>query len=116
MSCSGLVCLSLDIQAVSINVVFLDESVSKLFNSDALFVGTLDHLIVDIREVLNEGYIVTGILKISGKRIKSNKRSGIAEMEIVIDRWAASIHLYLAGLYCLEFFFCSCECIVKFHS
>ena len=58
MCCSGLCALPLNVKAVSINVVFLDESVSELLDCNAFLVGTLDHLIIDICEVLNECNIV----------------------------------------------------------
>ena len=78
MSGSGLEALSLDIKAVSINVIFLDEPVRKLLNGNAFFIGALDHLIVDIGEVLDESNVIPSVFQISCKRVKSNERSCVA--------------------------------------
>ena len=78
MCCSRLNALSLDVKAVSINVVFLDEPVSKLLYGDTFLICALDHLIVDIGEVLDESNVIPSVFQISCKRVKSNERSCVA--------------------------------------
>ena len=77
--------------------------------------ASVDHLVIDIGKVLTELNLVASVLEISSQCIESYERSCITEMEIVIDRRTASIHLNVSFSDGFELFLVSCERVEKLH-
>ena len=99
----------------SVNKVFLDETLPQLLDGDALFVGAADHLIVDIREILNVLDLVALVLQIAAQRVEHDERARIADVEIVVDRRAAAVNAHLARLDGLELFFPARLRVINLH-
>ena len=95
----------LDVEAIGILEIFIDETVGQLADGDAFFVGTFDHLVVDISEILDIIDRIATVEQETAKGVIRNKGPGIAQVEKIVDSRTADVHLDLAGLDGLEFFF-----------
>ncbi len=94
-------------KAVGVFKVFLNKSLCQLCYSDFLFICPLDHLVVNIGEVLDIGYLVTLVLHISPEDVKDDKGAGIAYVKIVVHRRSTAIHPYLVFVYWYKVLFLS---------
>ena len=63
---------------------------------DALAVCAVDHLVVDVGEVLDEGHVVAQVLHETAQRVEYDEGPGVADVEIVVHRGAAGIDAHLA--------------------
>ena len=106
---------ALDAQRVRVGVVFLDEAVAQLLDGDALLVGAADHLVVDIREVLDVLDLVALVFQIAAQRVEHDERARVADVEIVVDRRAAAVNAHLARLDGLEFLLAARLRIIDLH-
>ena len=66
------------------------------FHRGALLVGAADHLIIDIGEILHEGHVIAQMRKKAAQRIEDHERARVADMEIIVNRWAAGIDTHMA--------------------
>ena len=105
----------MDSQGQGVFEVLVDKAVAQFLDGDALLVGALDHLIVDVGKVLAERNVVTSVFEVAAQCIKSYERAGISQVEVVIYRRAASVELDFALLHRDEFFFHSCQRIKNLH-
>jgi hypothetical protein len=62
-----------------------------LLPRDALFVGSVDDLVVDVRDVLDEGDLVTSAPQISRDHIPEKGRPSVADVYVIVDRRTADI-------------------------
>ena len=96
-----------EVKALCILPEFLDILLGDGFIVSPLFVGLLDNFIVNVGEILNESDLVTPVFEIPSEHVKDTDGAGVADVDIVIDRRAAGIYLYLALGDGLEFLFFS---------
>ena len=54
-----------------------------------LFAGALDYAVVDVGDVLDVGHVITTIAQPFGDYIEDGERTGVAQMDQVINRWSA---------------------------
>lgn len=59
-----------DAQTLGILLVLGDVALSYLGNGDALFIGLLDELVIDVGEVLHELYLIATVFQITAQHIK----------------------------------------------
>ena len=85
-----------DTQPLCVREVFLDIAVGDDVVGHALFVCLFDDLVVDVGEVLYELDLIAAVLKVAAQRVKDDKRTRIADVEVVVDRRTAGVHLDLA--------------------
>ena len=72
--------------------------VCHFLRCDAFFFGTVNDLIIHIGKVGNVGNFVVTILKVATNRVKSYRRAGIPNVDIVVNRWPTNIHADLSFL------------------
>ena len=104
-----------DAQGLGVLIVFLNEPVAQLLHGDAFLVGALDHLVVDVGEVLHEGDFIAPVLKVPPQHVKGDEGPGVADVEIIVHRGAAGVNAHLAGMQGHEFFLFSCCAVVNLH-
>ena len=85
-------------QRVSVLVIFRDETRGQVGDLDPLRVGAIDHLVVDIREVLDEGDLVARVFQVAAQDVKDDEGPRVADMEEVVDRRAAAVEGHVFGL------------------
>ena len=103
------------VESFCIVEIFFYIFLGNFRSSDTLFLCPVDDLVIDISEVLNEFHFIASELEVSSQCIEHDKRTGIAYMEEVVDRWAADIHLYLARFNWYEFFFSVRKSVIDLH-
>ena len=86
-----------------------------LLGRAALLVGAIDDLIVDVREVLGEGDLVAARDEPAADHIEADERTGVADVDVVVDGGAAHVHADLALLDGAELFFFVCGAVVDLH-
>ena len=87
--------------------VFFDVLFADFGSCDALFSRAVDDLVVYVREVLYERYIISFVLEILSHRVEYYERAGVSDMEKVIYGRAADVHLDFAFLLRYELFLLS---------
>ena len=97
-----------DIESVRIRPELFYIALGNLGEIDVLLVCASDYLIVDIREILNEGHLIAAVFEIAAQDIEDAQRTGVADVDIVIHGRSAGIHLYLTRGNRDEFFLFSC--------
>ena len=97
-----------DAEGVGVLVVFGDEAFSEFCDRDAVLVGALYHLIVDVGEVLNVLYLVAEAFKITPEDVEHHEGSRVPYMEEIVDRRSADVETDPALFERDKFFFCSC--------
>lgn len=105
-----------DAQTLGILLVLGDVALSYLGNGDALFIGLLDELVIDVGEVLHELYLIAAVFQITAQHIKYADRTGIADMDVVIHGRAAGIDPDLARFQRHKFFLFTGQGIVDSHT
>ena len=85
-----------DAQTLCVGEVFLDVAVGDDVVGHALLVCLFDDLIVDVGEVLYELDLIAAVLKVAAQRVEDDKRTRVADVEVVVDRRTAGVHLDLA--------------------
>ena len=106
-------CGRTDAKSLGILFIFLDVTGGDLTVGHALLVCAADDLIVNVGEVLHEGHLVAAIFKITAEHIEHGKATRVADVEKVIYRRTAGVHLDFAGRQGDEFLFFKRECVVK---
>ena len=76
--------------------VFGDVLLRDGLHGGALFVGPLDHLVVDVGEVLHEGHVVAQVAHEPAQRVKDDEGAGVADVKIVVHGGPAGIDAALA--------------------
>jgi hypothetical protein len=77
--------------------VSLDIFFGNTLDVTPLPMGAVDNLIVDIREILDEGNIKTEVLQIFVDDVEDNCRTGVADMTEIINRYPAGVNADLSG-------------------
>ena len=67
-----------------------------------LLVGSIDNLVINVGQILGKRHFVTARDKPAANNVETDKRAGVADVDIVIHRGAAHIHAHLARLDRLE--------------
>ena len=63
-----------------------------------LFVGLVDDLVVDVGHVLHEDHVETAPRQVAADDVEADERAGVADMDVVVHRGTAHVHLHLAVL------------------
>ena len=115
LSCFRMHGCMLKIKSVRVRPEFLNIFFRYFIVCGALFVGSFNDLIINIRKILHEFNMVSPIFQITPQHIKHAKRPCISDMDIVIYRWPAGIDLDLIFIKGYKFFFLPCHCIIDLH-
>ena len=67
-----------------------------------LLVGSIDNLVINVGQILGKRHFVTARDKPAANNVETDKRAGVANVDIVIHRGAAHIHAHLTRLDRLE--------------
>jgi hypothetical protein len=70
--------------------------------ASALLLGTLDDLVVDVRDVAHIGHVHPPAAQVTHHDVEDHHDAGMPQVAVVIDGHAAHIHAHLAGLDGLE--------------
>ena len=84
------------VQALGISPKFGNVALGHLGHGNALLVGFFNQFIVNIGKVLHKNYLVATVLQITAQNIKHAKRAGVANVNVVVNRWAAGVNAVLA--------------------
>ncbi len=101
-----------DVQVGQVLVVIVDVAFGQFERVFAQFVGARDDLVVHVGVVHHVFDFVAAILKVAADDIEDQRRHGVPDMRVVIDRDAADVHLDQARFEGLEFFFFAGDCVV----
>ena len=115
LRCPGVHGRGLDVEARHILLALIDVSLGDDCGVDALFLGLLDDLVIDVREV---GYIVdlvSFVFKIAPDRVKNDHGTRISDVDQVVDGGSAYIHAHLAGFERHKFLFGPGHCVKDLH-
>ena len=104
-----------DVEALGVLLVLLHIPAGNRQVIRALFIGLVDDLVVDVREVLHIGHLIAPVLQIAAEHIKDADGTGVADVNIVVHRRAASIDFQLARLHGHQFFLLTGHGVVNFH-
>ena len=104
----------LHIQLVHGFKISLDVAVGDDLPADALCIGSLDNLVIHVGKILDVLYLKAALPEITLDDIPGYKRTGVADMGMVVGGDAADIHAHLARLLRHKFFFFPCHGIVDF--
>src|SRR5690606_16472693 len=74
----------------------------QLRRVDALGVGPVDDLVIDIGEVLDVVDLVASMLEVASDHVEQDVRHDVPDVRRLVYRDAADIHADLTGLDCLE--------------
>ena len=77
------------------------------------FGGGVHNLIVNIGDIAGVLYFWVEGLQHPEQRIKDNSRSGIANMDPVVDRWSTDIHGHPLAIDWLKGLLAACQCVVE---
>ena len=94
----------LNIQLIHGLKVALDVAVGDYLPADPLCICRLDDFIIHISEILDVLYFKATLPEIAFDDIPGHKRTGIADMRVIVWRNAADIHAHLARLLRHKFF------------
>ena len=86
-----------------------------LLGRAALLVGAIDDLVIDVREVLGEGDLVAARDEPAADHIEADERTGVADVDVVVDGGAAHVHADLALLDGAEVLFLVGGAVVDLH-
>ena len=104
-----------DAQRLSVLVILRDKPVCQFLYSDAFLIGTPDHLVINIREVLDEGHIIAFPFQLPPQYVKGDERTCVSDMKIVVHSRTAGINPRLPFLYRFEFFLFPGQAVVYVH-
>jgi len=96
-------------------VVFGDVSVRQFSDRNSFCIGLGNHLVIDIREVLDKNDTHPFVFQIFSERIECDERPCVPDVKKVIDGGSAGIDPDLAFDQRYEFLFLSCQCVIKPH-
>ena len=91
------------------------KALSDLLHGGALLLTLLDELIVDVGDVGNIDHLVAAVLKIAAQGVEYDQRACVADVDIVINGWAADIDAVLTGHLRHEFFFLAGQGVEDLH-
>ena len=91
-------------QGLHVLEILGDEALAQGLDGGALLVGAVDHLVVDVREVLHERHIVAPPLQVPAQHVKDDQRPRVADVNVVVHRRAAGVDAHLALVQGLELF------------
>ena len=103
------------IQTMGIRLVLLNIAFRKFHRRNAFLICTADDFIIDIRKILHIGDIITTILQIPPQYVKRTNRTGIADMNIVVNRWPTRINADMIRFDGDELLFFSGQCVINLH-
>ena len=84
-----------DIHAFHILFALRDISLGNLLRADALFIGFFDNLVVHVCKVGYKVHFIAFVLQITAHRIEHDHRTGIADMDKIINGRSAHVHAHL---------------------
>ena len=103
-------------QSLGILPVGADEAFGQFLDGEAHLLGTVDHLVIDVGEVLDIRDAVTKVFHIASENVEDDERSGVADMEIVVNSGAADVKGHLSLSDGDEGLFLASQVVVKVKS
>ena len=88
-----------DVESLGVCPKFLYITLGDLLNGDAFLVGFVDELIVDVGKILNKIDLIASPFEISSEHIENAKRTGISDVDVIVNGGAAGIDLGLSLFY-----------------
>ena len=101
-----------DVHSSHIFLTLFDVTLGNFFGGNAFLVGFCDDFIIHIGKVGHIVDLVALVLHVTAGCVKNDHRAGISDMDKVINRGAADVHLDLSRLQRHKFFFFLCQCVV----
>ena len=83
----------------------IDVLLCQLGHRNALLVGRLDHLVINVGKVGDVVHLVALKFQVAPHCVKSNCRTGIADVNVIVNRRATDIHVNNAWMQRLKLFF-----------
>ena len=102
------------IQCVHGLEVGLDIPVGNILPGHAFLVSSVDDFVIHIGEILDIFHLQAMTSEEASNHIPGHKRTGVADMRVIIWGHATAINADFPFLQGLEFFFLSAECIIDF--
>ena len=85
-------------QPSHIAMVGVDVAAGDRLPGHRLLLRTLDNLVIDVRKVFNKRHLEIQVLQIATDDIKDDCTARMSQMTLIVDRHAADVHPYPAGL------------------
>ena len=82
---------ALDAESIGVLVIVGYGLLGQLLYGDAVTVGPLDHLVVDVGEVLHESDFVAAELQIAAEHVENDEGTRVSDVEVVVDGGAAAV-------------------------
>jgi len=99
-------------QPSHIDIKFPNVSLSNGLTIHPFLIGPPNDLIVDIRKVSDEGYLISTISKIAIDHIENDRRAGMANMAKVVNGHPTDIHPHFFLLKGKEILFIASQSVV----
>ena len=95
--------------------ISVDITSADVTPQNAFFIGGIDYFIIDICKVLYMQYIVAFMLQKTADNVPGHKRTGVADMRMIIGSDAADINIGFTRMYRHELFFLFGQSIINFN-
>ena len=87
----------LDVQTVGVLQVLVGIVLGHLRHGNALFLGAVDQLVVNVGDVGDKNHLVAPVFQVAAQRIEHHQRAGVAHVDIVVDRGATDVDAVFPG-------------------
>ena len=104
-----------DVQRLHVLEILVDIFVRNVHRTDVFLSGAVDDLVVHVREVLHVAHLLAAVLQVLSHGIEHDERTGVADMDEIIDGGTADVHLQLGRIHRHEFFFSAAHGVVDLH-
>ena len=93
------------IQLIHYFKIGVDVTVADIEPLHALFIGSVNDLVINVSKVLHMGYIIALMLQEAANYVPGYEGARIADMRMVVGGNAAYVNIGLTGSHGNEFFF-----------
>ena len=87
-----LFCRDTDSQFTHVFVIGLNVFCRNHITRHTLFVGSLDDLVIHIREILHKGHVIATRFQVTTKYVEHQCAARMTDVTIVIDRHTTDVH------------------------
>ena len=102
-----------DVQGLGILEIGGDVFFGQGQGVDAFLIGAVDDLVVHVGEVLHVGHVPAPPQEVAAHGVEDHQRTGVAQVDVVVDRGPAAVNAHLAGGAGHEVLFLGAHGIVK---
>ena len=104
-----------DAQTFGVGPEFVDIALRHRFIVGSFFVCLVNDFVVNVSKVLDKAHVVAFVFQVTAQHVKNAERARIANMDVVIDGWAAGVHPDLSGLNGAKLLFFSGKGVKNLH-